>query len=374
MLASVASMIDQFNMENIKILQNQGYEVHVAANFEFGNTSSVERVQEFKRELETLNVKVFQVEFSRKIGNLKANLKAFRDVKNLMKKNQYKFAHCHSPIGGVIGRIAGRVAKTPIIYTAHGFHFYKGSPIKNWLIYYPIERWLSKYTDILITINQEDYEIAKKFKSTHCIFVPGIGIDTKKFSAIEVDKSAKLKELGISEDKIILLSVGELIRRKNHETAIKAIATIPDINIIYLICGRGDLDKHLIELTKSLGLTNRVRFLGFRRDIPELCRIADCFIFPSYQEGLPVAVMEAMAAGLPIICSRIRGNVDLIIENESGYLVGPDDYVAIAGKISHLVNNPLKMIEMGIVNANESKKYDKMNINSIMVNVYESLN
>ena len=162
MLASVASMIDQFNMQNISLLQEQGYEVHVAANFEQGSTSSKERVEQFKKELKEKNVLYFQIDFSRNVSNIPQNIKAYKQIKKLLVNNKYEFIHCHSPIGGVCGRLAAKVTNTKVIYTAHGFHFYKGAPKFNWMIYYPIEKVLSYITDVLITINKEDYELAKK--------------------------------------------------------------------------------------------------------------------------------------------------------------------------------------------------------------------
>ena len=162
MLASVASMIDQFNMSNIALLQKMGYHVDVACNFKEGNTCSEARVQELKKKLKDMEVRCYQVDFARNITHMAQNLKAYRQVVDLMKTNHYTFCHCHSPIGGVVARIAGHMTKTKIIYTAHGFHFYKGAPVKNWLLYYPVEWLLSWRTDALITFNHEDYERAAK--------------------------------------------------------------------------------------------------------------------------------------------------------------------------------------------------------------------
>jgi len=176
-VASVASMIEQFNMPNIKILQNMGFEVHVAANFKFGNTISAERISEFKKELAESNVVYYDLEFSRSVLNLWSNYRAYRKLKKLIFDNKYKLVHCHSPIGGVLTRLVVKKIRergTKVIYTAHGFHFFKGAPLINWLLYYPNEKWLSKYTDCLITINDEDYELAvNNFKARSVKKVPG---------------------------------------------------------------------------------------------------------------------------------------------------------------------------------------------------------
>lgn len=362
MLASVASMIDQFNMQNIAILQEQGYEVHVAANFEQGSTSSNERVEQFKKELKEKDISYFQIDFSRNVSNIPQNIKAYKQIKKLLKDNKYEFIHCHSPIGGVCGRLAAKVTNTKVIYTAHGFHFYKGSPKLNWIIYYPIERVLSYITDVLITINKEDYELAKKkMKAKVVEYVPGVGVDTNKFDEVVMDKNEKRKELGLCQDNIVLLSVGELNKNKNHEVIIRALAKLKNPNIQYIIAGRGNLESYLKELAKELNIENQVHLLGFRTDIFELYSISDIFCFPSYREGLSVALMEAMATGLPVVCSDIRGNCDLIQSEKGGYLCTPrkiDDFVKF---IKELVENSEKR--------NEMSKYNKEFIGNFGVNV-----
>ena len=203
-VASVASMIDQFNMPNIRLLQEMGYEVHVACNFEKGNSCSLEKIQTLKKLLENIEVKYYQINFERNILKIFSNFSAYKEVKKILEKNKYRFLHCHSPIGGVIGRIAGYLTQTKVIYTAHGFHFFKGAPLLNWLLYYPIEKYLSRYTEILITINKEDYERAKTFYAKKVEYIPGVGIDVEKIKNIKIDKEQKRKELGLSKDSIVL--------------------------------------------------------------------------------------------------------------------------------------------------------------------------
>ena len=182
-LTSVVSMIEQFNIPNVKLLIKMGYEVHVACNFEEGNNISDEQIDRLKDTLSKMNVIYHQVDFNRNALKLIKNKRAYNQVYNIMKKNKYRFVHCHSPIGGVCGRLAGKATKTKVIYTAHGFHFYKGASIKNWLLFYPVEKFLSKKTDVLITINEEDYKLAKKkkFKAKKIEYVKGIGINLDKF-------------------------------------------------------------------------------------------------------------------------------------------------------------------------------------------------
>lgn len=314
MLASVASMIGQFNISNIEILQTMGYEVHVACNFDKGSAWTEERIQELKRKLRQMKVHYFQIDFERNVMKLNQEWKAYKQVLKLARKYHYTFIHCHSPIGGVVGRLVGHKTNTRVIYTAHGFHFYKGAPIQNWLIYYPIEKFLSRFTDVLITINQEDYHRAKrKFHAKRVEYVPGVGIDVEKFRNVTVDIPKKRAEFGISPDDTVLLSVGELNKNKNQEIVIKALVKLHQSNVKYLLVGQGTLRGYLEKLARELGVEKQVIFLGFRQDVAEIYKIADIFVFPSKREGLSVALMEAMASDLICIASDIRGNRDLIL-------------------------------------------------------------
>lgn len=374
MLASVASMIDQFNMQNISILKEKGYEVHVAANFKQGSTSSNKRIEQFKKELNYLNIPFYQIDFSRNVKNISQNIKAFNQIKKLMKDNKYEFVHCHSPIGGVCGRLAAKSTKTKVIYTAHGFHFYKGAPIINWLLYYPIEKYLSYITDILITINKEDYGIAiNKMNAKSTYYVPGIGVNTNRFSNLCIDVNNKRKELGVSSNSIIILSIGELSKRKNHEVVIRALSEFNNSDIHYFIVGKGEFKVFLENLASDLNISNNVHFLGFRSDIDEICNISDIFCFPSKQEGLPVALMEAMASGLPVICSEIRGNTDLIQHENGGYLCNPSEVSDFAKFINILTQNRKLREEFGNYNMKYINKFDTKIVNCKMKSIYDSI-
>lgn len=375
MLASVSSMIDQFNMENINLLKDLGYEVHVAANFKEGNSSSDTRVDEFKKELIEKKIKFFQVDFFRQIINPLRIYKAYKQIRKLVKKEKYKFIHCHSPIGGVCGRLVGKRTNTPVIYTAHGFHFYKGASIKNWILFYPIELWLSRYTNILITINLEDYHRAKeKLRPKIVKYTPGVGVNTALYNnGKKVKPEEKRHELQLPIDAKVILSVGELNRNKNHEVIIRAIAKLNNPNIYYVICGQGDLNSYLSKLSIQLGVRNRIRFLGFRDDIRDIYHIVDLFILPSLREGLSVALMEAMASELPVVCSAIRGNTDLIDNDKGGYLVPPDSVEKFAIKIDKIMTKPDLRNKFGKYNKNKIKKFDKQNVVKKMKNIYSSI-
>lgn len=294
-------------------------------------------------------------------------------VKKLCDKNKYYLLHCHSPIGSVVARIAAIKArnkyKTKVIYTAHGFHFYKGAPKRNWLIFYPIEKICSFLTDVLITINKEDYEFAQKhMNAKNVYYVPGVGVDTKKFFIDGFDKNTKKSELKLGVDDIIVFSVGELNENKNQEVIVRAIAKLNNPKIHYLIAGQGKKEEELINLAEELGVN--LHLLGYRTDIVELLNMSDIFAFSSYREGLSVALMEAMAAGLPCVVSRIRGNSDLIEDGRGGYLCEVNDIDTISEAINKLCDVE-KQILLGTYNQSKIKKFDKKNVMEIMEQIYK---
>ena len=241
MVASVPSMIGQFHMGNINILLSLGYHVDVACDWNDRSVWNDDKVEDLKNKLKQINVDIYQVDFSRNIIKINRHIKSCIQLINLIKKKKYNFIHCHSPIGGAISRLVCKKTNTKCIYTAHGFHFYKGAPIQNWILFYPIEKWLSKYTDILITINKEDYNRAKNsFKMKQLEYVAGIGIDLNKLKLKEFNRENYRKELGFTKENFIILSVGELNKNKKHEVVIRAIAEV-DNNSHYLIAGQGSL-------------------------------------------------------------------------------------------------------------------------------------
>lgn len=338
MVATVPSMIGQFNMDNIRILQEMGYEVHVACNFKDYSVWTRERIEKFRGDLANLKVKEVQVEFARTPYDISKLLQAYKKLRKLIKGQKYEGLHCHTPVAGMVTRLAAIHTKTKVIYTAHGFHFFKGAPLKNWLIYYPVEKICSYMTDVLITINKEDYALAKKKMAAKRVeYVPGVGIDLDKFKQCTLDRTKKRKMINVSENDIMLLSIGELSVRKNHKIVLDAIAELGDEKIKYCICGTGEEKGNLIRYSYELGIQDQLILLGFRTDIVELCNISDLFVFPSIQEGLPVALMESIACKVPSICSRIRGNIDLI--NDDNYLFNPLNTEEVMKKIAFSLNN-----------------------------------
>lgn len=291
----------------------EGYQIHLACN--------EEQIEEpgWSDDCKRYGIIDHHINFNRNPLS-RDNILAKKQLMELMKKERFDLVHCNTPIGGVLGRICAAKTKIPyVIYQAHGFHFWKGAPLKNWLCYYPVERFLARYTDLLITINKEDYACAQKFKLRHrgrVAYVPGVGVDIDKITEQQVDYDGKRTELGLSHDAIVFISVGELNENKNHITAIKAFALANIPNSHFLLCGVGEKQSELERLCCELGINEKVHFLGFRTDVIEILKISNVFIFPSKREGLSVALMEAMACGLPCAASRIRGNVDLLPNSE----------------------------------------------------------
>ena len=375
-LASVASMIDQFNMPNIRLMKDMGYEVDVATNFIEGSTCSDEKIAALKKTLKQMNVRNFQIDFSRNVFNVIQNIKAYKQTKKVIDENNYTLIHSHSPIGGFLSRIAARNARkrgTKMVYTAHGFHFFKGAPLMNWLIFYPIERISSRWTDVLVTITHEDYQLAqKKMSAKEVVYVPGVGIDTSMFAPKKDDAAInmiKREEMGIAMTDTVMLSVGELNKNKNHEIVLRAMSQLGRKDVHYVIAGRGVLKEYLEQLAQELGVSSQLHLLGFRTDVKELFKMADFFAHPSYREGLSVAVMEAMANGLSVICTDIRGNTDLIEDGKGGYLFKPADLETAYNALKNMMENADRKI-MGVFNLKRAERLDVKAVLEVMREIY----
>lgn len=307
------------------------------------------------------------------IFDFTANYKAYNKLKDFLKKEKIDVIHCNTPAGGVLGRLCGKKMNVPkVLYTAHGFYFYKGAPL-TYKIFKWAEMWMARYTDAIITINKEDYQAAQKFRLRNngkVYYIPGVGVHTKDYMLQGLDKSALRKSLGLSEDDIVLIAMGDLIKRKNYAASIKAVAKACNSRLHLLICGRGPKLDDLKELAGRLNVENQIHFLGFRQDIKELLNIADIFLFTSYLEGLPRSMMEAMSAGLPCIASNIRGNTDLLEDGAGGLLCDPDDVEDIARAINTLAGDTGLRDAMRRANLKTISSFDIENIRKIMREIY----
>lgn len=364
-ITNIANKVGNFSKAGIAAAHSLEHGFHIAARW---NCSEEQR----QKEREKYGIGIHHIELSRSPFSL-SNIKAYRQLVNIIKSAQIDCIHCNTPVGGILGRLAGRKCGIKkVIYQVHGFHFYKGAPLKNWLLYYPVEKWLARYTDALITINREDHELAKSRMMLRnggkVYYVPGVGVDLEKFSRSTVEKRAKRRELGIPENAVVMLSVGELNSNKNHAAAIRAAAAL---DVYYIIAGQGGLHQELQRLIGELGIGDRVKLLGYRSDVKELYEASDIFVFPSFREGLSVSVMEAMASGLPCIVSRIRGNTDLVENGSGGFLCEPKDPRDFAEKISILAADARLRMEMGQYNLSAVQRFGSESVIGEIRNIYK---
>lgn len=379
-VTTVSGFVPQFEMNNVYILRKLGYQVHYASNFR------IPAYGEDNERLKGTGIICHQVDFERSPYKVLAAVKAYLQMKNLLGRYDFSLLHCHTPMGGAVARLAATARKRgkkvekkmqdgegeyacPVIYTAHGFHFFKGAPLLNWLFYYPAERLLAHMTDILVTVNREDYYRAKKFHlrkrrpffektekgegesvKKQVFLINGVGIDLSKYRKVGELREAKRRELGLAADEFMMLSVGELTRGKNHRVVIRALAKLHGIEKRtkgkfspldsqdkwkYFIAGKGAECERLEKLIERNGLKGYVILLGYRTDIGALLAAADCFIFPSKREGMPVALMEALAAGVPCIAADIRGCRELLGKGELVRKNRVEDYCRIIYKLIH---------------------------------------
>ena len=342
-IASVISIFEWFNKENIEFLKKQlACEVHVACNFEYMNDTDTDRTKKYICRLKEQGIILHNILFCRNPISI-GNLKAYKQLKSIINTEKFDLIHCHTPTVSMMTRIAAKKARksgSKVMYTCHGFHFHKASPKKNWMIYYPIEKFLSRYCDYIVTINREDFNRAQTFHCRNVRYIPSVGVDINKIKNIVVDKAEKRKSIGVPPDKLLIISAGELIERKNHEVIIRALGKLNDPDIYYVIAGKGPLKDYLKKLACNLQIADRVLFLGFRTDIYELYHAADISAFPSKIEGLGLAGIEAMAAGIPLISSNVHGILDYVIDGKTGYAVSPDDIDGFEAAIKKLAYDP----------------------------------
>lgn len=359
--------INMFHKPFIKWFHDQGWQVDVAANNDYEVPS--ECVIPFCDHH-------YVMPFERSPLK-KGNLEAYKQLKKLLDEEHYDIIHCHTPMGGVVARLAAGSARnkgTKVIYTAHGFHFYSGAPLISWLVYYPIERILAHSTDLLLTMNEEDYRRARTFKAKRVELVNGVGMDMTRFAQASPEEKREIRKmLGLAPEDVFAISVAQLIKRKNHTVLIDAVHKLEDPHFHLFILGDGAQERELREKIAALGMEKQIHLLGFRNDVYKLCRAADLFLFASLQEGLPVAVMEAMACGLPIVASNIRGNVDLIEPGKGGWLVDSNDVDGFVSAIQSALRSRKSWDQMKIYNSQRVQKYGIPAVVAQMAKIYQSM-
>ena len=360
----------QFHIPYLKMLQEMGWETAVASKNDYEDPADC-RIPYCDT--------YYDIPFERLPWKPK-NIQSYKMLKKIIDQGNYDIIHCHTPVGAMIARLAALAARkkgTKVIYTAHGFHFFKGAPLLNWLLFYPAEWLLAPVTDVLITINREDHARAlKQLRAKRIEYVPGVGIHTEKFRELAIDREAKRAALGYGEEDFLALTVAEMTPNKNHITILKALALLKDReefrHIHYLICGRGEMWASLEESAKELGIADHVNFLGYRTDAPELYKASDLFLFVTFREGLSVALMEAMSSGMAIVCARIRGNTDLIDDGISGEF-SENSPEAVAERILAMYRDPERRQRLGKAAAEKALLFDDENVLNQVKNIYLSL-
>ncbi|MGE7636519.1 glycosyltransferase family 4 protein [Peribacillus frigoritolerans] len=363
-VATVYRHLEAFHLPYMKLLQEKGYEIHAYGSLDDGKVGVLNN-----------DVICHDIDFKRNPFDWH-NLKAFLELVKSFKKEEFQLVHFHTPVASIIGRIAAKLAKVPtVMYTAHGFHFFKGAPRLHWGVYYPIEKLMSRWTDYLITINEDDFNLANKFNIRKEIyFVAGVGVDTVQFSIkkdFEIIEQ-KRNSLFLNENDFVILCVAELNDNKNQRQLIEAVQKLRQkYNYVKcLLVGVGESDQSLRELVDKLQLNEIIHFLGFRKDIPELLAISNVVTLLSKREGLPKALMEGLAASKPIIATDVRGCRDLVINGDNGYLVPISDVKLTVNAFQNLLDNRIKAQEMGKKSREMASKYDLQQILSEMEQIY----
>lgn len=364
-ISTTDNMIWQFLIPHIKRLQERGNKVECAcAKTGFW----------FDELINKYHFKLHEIPFERNPFKFK-NFKAYNKLKKLQKENNFEVVYCQQPVGALMGRLIGKKFKIPVIYTAHGFHFYKGCSIKNKILYKQAEKWLSKYTDVLITINNEDFEEAKKFKAKQVYKIDGIGFDNKKYDEVVESKSEIKKLLKLNSKDFVITTIAEFIKRKNYKTMLEAVAKLKnDIpNLKFLICGRGKMEEQIKNEIKKLNLENVAIILGYRKDINKILMVSNVFMLPSYHEGLTLSVIEAMTYGVPCVVSDVRGNRDLIVDNKGGFVLPANDSKMFAESILKIYKDKKLSRKFGTFNKKQSNMYKIENILKELDDIYDKI-
>lgn len=365
LVTSTDLMMVQFLVPHVINLSENGFEVEIACSDVGG------RMDEVRQKLKGYADAVHTVRLVRSPAS-PANLRGYGDMKKVIEAGNYDIIWTNEPVMGVATRLAARKARkrgTKVIYMVHGFHFFTGAPKANWMIYYPVERFASRFCDEIVTINQEDYQRAQaKMHAPSVKYIHGIGVNTERLQKRE-DQSNIRRELGLEDEDFLVLSAGELNENKNHKVIIRALGRLKDTAIHYIVCGKGDQLEALRAAAKESGVQDHVHFLGYRTDVVDICSQADVFAFPSHREGLGLAALEAMYSGLPLITSNVRGPVDFMTDGETGYMCPPDDDKAFADSIERLKTDKYARMNMGRNNQKvvqafclESVKHEVLNL------------
>lgn len=367
-VTALAGFVRSFLTHDIKILQDMGYEVYCAAN---KNHPGSDNIDEYFFEN---NVKFIQVDFSSNKPISKETIVAYKQLKNIIKSIDFDVVHCHTPIAGAITRLVCKRKRKnglKVIYTTHGFYFHKGSSKKTWIVFGRVEKFLSSFSDAIITINNEDFENAKKMYCKNVYHINGVGVDLEKFRNVTLDRNKYRKKIGVDQTDIMVLAIGELSKRKNQKVVLEALANINNPKFIFVHCGnamnKSATTEELLNYAKENNI--RIKLLGLRKDIPEICYCADVGTISSTREGLGLAGIEMIASGLPIVASNVHGILDYVQDGINGYLASPYSYSEFAEGINKVLNSKFDRDEV----SNSVNKFDKKISFEQMRKIYQEI-
>lgn len=378
-LTTTSDFLEKFEKGDVKILKEMGYTIHYAAN------TKIEQPLFSEEEVKAMGIQIHDLDIERSPYMFHNNRKAFKQLQRIIEECQIDIIHCHTPVGGVLGRLAGRVFKKQgikVIYTAHGFHFYKGAPLLNNTIFYMVERVLAHFTDYLIVINDEDFDSACRFRlkrNGKVLRIPGVGLNLEKFKPMtEEAKKQQRQMLGLGEEDFFLVSVGEVNENKNHVVVLKMLAHLKkqygNLHIKYGICGDGFFRERMERWIQQAGLADEVKIYGYTRQVPEILGCADALIFPSKREGLGMAALEALAMGVPVLAADNRGTREYMKDGENGYVCAPDDVNGFLRGLRALQKMTMEEKErMRQFCRNSVERFDQKYAEEIMRQVYQEL-
>lgn len=367
LITSTDSMMKQFLEPHVINLVENGFEVEIACS------EVLDRFKEVREDLQDY-VKIHHLSLKRNPLTVLHHIKGCKELKEIIRNGHFDLIWTNEPVMGVITRLAAQEARksgTKVLYMVHGFHFYKGVSLINWMLYYPIEWMMAPKADCICTVNKEDYHRAQKLKVAEVRYIHGVGIDVSRLS--ENGETDIRKELDLDKDVFIVLSVGELNKNKNQQVIMRAIARLKDKNIHYLLCGKGAKRKALEKLSKKLKIDDQVHFLGYRKDVVDICSQADMFAMPSKREGLPVASLEAMYCGLPLVTSNIRGLSDITADGVTGYTFKPDDINGFAEGIRRIKSDSVLRMKMKERNRLRTAHYQLENTEKEIMEIIRQL-
>lgn len=355
--------IKNFHLPYLKFFKESGFEVHLVSR---GGMS-----------FPYVDVK-YDISFEKNILSTK-NMRALSAVKDILEQNRYDIISIHTALAGAIVRLAVIFAgkrNARVIYTSHGYFFWNSAPFSNWIKYLSVEKLCAVVTDSVMAMNQEDLELAKKYKLCTGVVekISGMGVDLSRFKPGDgIIMQGLRRSYGIRDDDFVIVYPAEMSRRKNHRDLLQAFAEflkhVPS-GCLFLP-GEGLLLEENKALVKELGIVDRVIFPGYIDGMEEIYPMCDIAASSAISEGLPLNIIEAMACGLPIVASRIRGHVDLVEEEINGFLYTPGDRDELGRALRNIYGWKERLKIISTKNVEKVKQFDLEQAESQIYDIYK---